>query len=88
LCWSRRSFTVDVAEEGEDGLHLAQNGDYDLVVLDVMLPRRDGWSVLAELRRSGKQVPILFLTARDTVEDRVKGLDQLAANPAYDKLPL
>jgi len=68
-------FIVDVAEEGDDGLHLAQTGDYDLVVLDVMLPGRDGWSVLAELRRCGKQIPVLFLTARDTVEDRVKGLE-------------
>lgn len=68
-------FTVDVAEEGEGGLHLAQTGDYDLIVLDVMLPRRDGWSVLIELRRSGKQIPVLFLTARDTVEDRVRGLE-------------
>ena len=68
-------FTVDVAEEGEDGLHLARTGDYDLIVLDIMLPGRDGWSVLSELRRSGKQVPVLFLTARDAVEDRVKGLE-------------
>jgi two-component system copper resistance phosphate regulon response regulator CusR len=68
-------FTVDVAEQGEDGLQLALSGDYDLVVLDVMLPRRDGWSVLAELRRRGKQVPVLFLTARDAVEERVRGLE-------------
>ena len=45
------------------------------MILDVMLPRRDGWSVLTELRRAGKQLPVLFLTARDTVEDRVRGLD-------------
>jgi two-component system copper resistance phosphate regulon response regulator CusR len=68
-------FIVDIAEEGEDGLHLARNGDYDLVVLDVMLPRRDGWSVLAELRRCGNQLPVLFLTARDAVQDRVRGLE-------------
>jgi two-component system copper resistance phosphate regulon response regulator CusR len=67
-------FIVDVAEEGEDGLYLAQTGDHDLVILDVMLPERDGWSVLAELRGSGKQTPVLLLTARDAVEDRVKGL--------------
>ena len=68
-------FVVDVAEQGEEGLHLAQSGDYDLIILDVMLPVRDGWSVLAELRRAGKQTPVLFLTARDTVQDRVKGLE-------------
>src|SRR6266849_10008942 len=68
-------FVVDVAEQGEDGLHLARTGDYDLIILDVMLPVRDGWSVIAELRRAGKQTPVLFLTARDTVQDRVKGLE-------------
>lgn len=68
-------FVVDVAEQGEDGLHLARTGDYDLIILDVMLPARDGWSVVVELRRAGKQTPVLFLTARDTVQDRVKGLE-------------
>jgi two-component system, OmpR family, copper resistance phosphate regulon response regulator CusR len=70
-----KGFVVDVASEGDDGLHLARTGDYDVIVLDVMLPRRDGWSVIAELRRCGKQTPTLFLTARDAVEDRVKGLE-------------
>jgi len=72
---SENGFAVDVASSGEDGLQLARTGDYDLVVLDIMLPDRDGWSVLSELRRAGKQTPILFLTARDTVQDRVKGLE-------------
>jgi two-component system copper resistance phosphate regulon response regulator CusR len=67
-------FVVDVVEEGEGGLYMARTGDYDLIILDVMLPSRDGWSVLTELRRCGKQVPVLFLTARDSVSDRVKGL--------------
>ncbi len=67
-------FVVDVAVNGEDGLHLALTGDYDLVILDVMLPDRDGWSIVAEIRRKGKQTPVLFLTARDAVQDRVKGL--------------
>jgi len=67
-------FTVDVAEEGGDGLYLARTDDYDLIILDVMLPDRDGWSVLAGLRGCGKQTPVLFLTARDAVEDRVRGL--------------
>lgn len=68
-------FVVDIAERGGDGLHLARAGNYDIVVLDIMLPERDGWSVLAELRRSGRQTPVLFLTARDAVQDRVKGLE-------------
>jgi len=67
-------FTVDVAEEGVAGLEFARAGDYDLIVLDVMLPGKDGWSLLAELRRSGKETPVLFLTAREPVEDRVRGL--------------
>ena len=72
---SEHGFIVDVASDGEEGLHLARTGNYDLVVLDIMLPDRDGYSVLSELRRAGKQTPVLFLTARDTVQDRVKGLE-------------
>ncbi len=68
-------FVVDMAHDGEDGLHLALTGDYDLAVLDVMLPKRNGWSIMTELRRQGKLTPVLFLTARDAVEDRVKGLE-------------
>jgi two-component system copper resistance phosphate regulon response regulator CusR len=67
-------FVVDVASNGIDGLHLAMEDDYDLVVLDVMLPRLDGWGVVKQLRRK-KQTPVLFLTARDDIEDRVKGLE-------------
>jgi two-component system copper resistance phosphate regulon response regulator CusR len=70
-----QGFVVDIADQGDDGLYLAQTGDYDLIVLDVMLPRRDGWAILAELRRGGKQTPVLFLTARDAIHDRVKGLE-------------
>jgi len=72
---SESGFVVDVANQGDDGLHLALSQDYDLVVLDVMLPERDGWSVLAAIRQAGKQTPVLFLTARDAVPDRVKGLE-------------
>jgi two-component system copper resistance phosphate regulon response regulator CusR len=68
-------FVVDLARDGHDGLHLAQTGDYDLVILDVMLPGLDGWGVLRELRRAGREMPVLFLTARDQVEDRVRGLE-------------
>ena len=60
---------------GVDGLHLAITGDHDLLVLDVMLPGLNGWQVLETLRRSGKELPVLFLTARDQVEDRVRGLE-------------
>ena len=72
---SENGFVVDIAANGEDGLHLALTGDYDLIVLDVMLPDRDGWSIVGEIRRNGKQTPVLFLTARDAVQDRVKGLE-------------
>ena len=68
-------FVVDLARDGNDGLHLATTEDYDLIVLDVMLPGRDGWSILKSLRDSGDTIPVLFLTARDQVDDRVKGLE-------------
>jgi two-component system copper resistance phosphate regulon response regulator CusR len=69
------SFVVDLARDGPDGMHLALSEDYDLVVLDVMLPGLDGWGVLRAIRAAGKHMPVLFLTARDQVEDRVKGLE-------------
>ena len=68
-------FVADLARTGTDGLHLALTGDHDLLILDVMLPGLNGWQLLASLRRSGNAVPVLFLTARDQVEDRVKGLE-------------
>jgi len=68
-------YVVDHADHGEDGLQLGRSGSYELIILDVMLPGRDGWSVLAELRRAGVQTPVLFLTARDSLPDRVKGLN-------------
>ena len=66
-------YVVDVARDGIDGRHLAVEGEYDLVLLDVMLPGLDGFAVLAALRKT-KQMPVLMLTARDKVEDRVRGL--------------
>ena len=66
---------VDVALDGEDGLTMALDGVHDLVVLDIMLPKRDGLSVLRELRNRRIQTPVLLLTARDAVPDRVAGLD-------------
>ena len=61
--------------DGNDGLHAAVTEKHDLIVLDVMLPGRDGWSVLRAIREAGKTMPVLFLTARDQVDDRVKGLE-------------
>jgi len=72
---SEAGFVADLARDGVDGLHLVLTGDYDLVVLDVMLPKLDGWQVLREIRQQGRHLPVLFLTARDQVEDRVKGLE-------------
>jgi len=68
-------FVVDLARDGEDGMHCALTDAYDLVILDVMLPGIDGWSVLRGIRKSGKDMPVLFLTARDHVDDRVRGLE-------------
>ena len=68
-------FNADLVHNGVDGLHLAQEGDYDLVILDVMLPGMDGWQVLTNLRRRGLEMPVLFLTAKDQVQDRIKGLE-------------
>ncbi len=68
-------FVVDLARSGPDGLHLAQTGDYDLAILDVMLPGLDGWQLLTRLREQGRDLPVLFLTERDDVADRVRGLE-------------
>lgn len=72
---AEHGYVADLADNGEDGLYLALNSNYDLLILDIMLPQRDGWSVISELRLARKQTPVLFLTARDSVPDRVKGLD-------------
>ena len=69
-------FAVDLARDGIDGRHQALTGDHDLIVLDVMLPGIDGWQVLRDVRKASLQVPVIFLTARDHVEDRVNGLEQ------------
>ena len=68
-------FVVDLARNGLDGHHLAMTEDYNLLILDIMLPGIDGWEILKSLRESGQNVPVLFLTARDNVDDRVKGLE-------------
>ncbi|PKO72150.1 MAG: DNA-binding response regulator [Betaproteobacteria bacterium HGW-Betaproteobacteria-14] len=72
---SEAGFVADLARDGADGVHAALTEGYDLVVLDVMLPGIDGWQVLREIRQAGRHMPVLFLTARDQVEDRVKGLE-------------
>ena len=68
-------FVVDLERDGNDGLHAATTEQYQLLILDIMLPLRDGWSILKAVRESGNDVPTLFLTARDQVDDRVKGFD-------------
>lgn len=72
---SESGFIVDHADNGEDGLFLATHHHYDLILLDVMLPKQNGWTILSEIRRSQQDVRVLFLTARDNVEDKVKGLE-------------
>jgi DNA-binding response OmpR family regulator len=67
-------YAVDTAADGEDGLALAREIPYDAIVLDIMLPKLDGVSLLRQLRDGGRDTPVLFLTAKDTVEDRVQGL--------------
>jgi two-component system, OmpR family, copper resistance phosphate regulon response regulator CusR len=70
-----QTYAVDVAPDGEQAAWLASGNDYDLIVLDVMLPIKDGHAVCRELRAAGRRVPILMLTARGSVDDRVAGLD-------------
>jgi len=72
---SEAGFVTDGARNGKDGLHMALTEGYDLIVLDVMLPGLDGWALLQELRRAEQHTPVLILTARDQVVDRVKGLE-------------
>ena len=73
-------FVVDLVQDGLDGLHLGIEGDQDLIILDVMLPRMDGWGVLQALTQAGIRTPVIFLTAKDQVEDRVRGLELGAAD--------
>lgn len=72
---SEAGFVVDLVRDGLNGVHQALTDDYDLIVLDVMLPKLDGWQVLQRIKQGGKHMPVLFLTARDQIEDRVKGLE-------------
>lgn len=68
-------FAVDSSGDGEEGLWYAQSGDYDVIILDIMLPTVDGLAILKRIRETGHRTPVLLLTARDTVADRVSGLN-------------
>ena len=72
---TEQHYTVDVAQDGNEGLYLAEVNPYDLVILDIMLPGKDGFAVCRELRKQKNEVPILMLTARDDVRDKIYGLD-------------
>ncbi|MDQ6736784.1 MAG: heavy metal response regulator transcription factor [Gemmatimonadota bacterium] len=72
---SEAGYVVDVASDGDNGLVAARTDEYALVICDLMLPHRDGFSVVAELRRAGRTTPVLFVTARDEIDARVRGLD-------------
>ena len=74
LALRRSGYAVDETADGDDGLWMAQNHDYDAAILDIMVPGLDGLSLLKTLRREGNKTPVMFLTARDTVNDRVNGL--------------
>jgi two-component system copper resistance phosphate regulon response regulator CusR len=69
-----KGYDVDLCLDGTEGLRLARTGDYDLLILDLMLPGRDGWTILSDLRAAGTTLPVIVLTARDAVRDRVRGL--------------
>lgn len=72
---NRSRFVVDLADNGLNGYHLAMTGDYDLIILDIMLPDVNGWDIVRMLRSANKGMPILLLTALGTIEHRVKGLE-------------
>src|SRR5947209_754473 len=87
----KSGFAVDATGDGEEGLWFAQGVDYDVIILDLMLPKLDGLSLLRKLRDAGKNTHVLILTAKDTVEDRVTGLrsgadDYLIKPFAFDEL--
>jgi two-component system copper resistance phosphate regulon response regulator CusR len=73
--FGEEGFLVDMAKDGSEGLHLAQEVEFDLIVLDVMLPGLDGWQVLTSLRKAGQRTPVLLLTARDAIHERVRGFE-------------
>lgn len=91
IAFERKGFAVDSAYDGEEGERLAKWNEYDVVILDIMMPKRDGIEVCKNLREAGKKMPILMLTAKDTTEDKVMGLeigadDYLGKPFAFDEL--
>ncbi|MBF8781130.1 heavy metal response regulator transcription factor [Pseudomonas fulva] len=72
---SEAGFASELVDDGHAGLQRALSGEHDLLILDVMLPGRDGWQILQAVRQAGLPMPVLFLTARDAIEDRVRGLE-------------
>jgi two-component system copper resistance phosphate regulon response regulator CusR len=72
---TEHGFVVDTTDSGDEGLRYIEANHYDLIILDVLLPGRDGWSVVAALRQNGHQMPVLFLTACNSIVDRIKGLE-------------
>ncbi|MBP1749223.1 MAG: heavy metal response regulator transcription factor [Deltaproteobacteria bacterium] len=73
--FTEHGFVADASHTGVDGLHMAETGEYQVIVLDIMLPDIDGWGIMRQLRERGNTTPVIFLTARDSVDDRVKGLE-------------
>ncbi len=73
--FTEEGFLVDIATDGIDGFHLATTGDYEVVILDILLPKRDGWWVLQEIRKHRQDQPVILLTALDDISQRVKGLN-------------
>ncbi len=78
------NYCVDCAFDGEDGLYYLQNAEYDLAIVDVMMPKMDGFELVESYRKSGGDIPVLFLTARDSIDDKVQGLD-IGANDYLTK---
>ena len=76
---TKSGYSVDTAFDGEEALDFVEFAEYDAVILDVMMPKKDGFAVIKEMRSRGISTPVIFLTARDSIEDRVTGLD-LGAN--------
>lgn len=72
---TKEGYAVDSTRDGEDALHYLAATSYNLVILDIMMPKKDGWHVLQAMRQKGLDTPVIFLTARDTVLDKIKGLD-------------
>lgn len=68
-------YSADSCFDGEEALSYIETVSYDIIIMDIMMPKKNGWEVLSEIRKKGNTTPVLFLTAKDTVEDRVKGLD-------------